>query len=904
MLRRNKFIKFEIPWLLLVIWVNFTLTSYSQEVICTSGECATTPLPVCPLNGIYSIQEKGCVITEPIIKSCPPEYKPTGVTQCSRNIHTEKIITCPTGTTYMKYKQKQGCYFEIEETPECEFGFMDDGEGGCYALKDAQIYCDNDSVEELDGCYKHINHNKQYNCYKIPDKFQLMHSHNKLTFVSSTAFLDGDPNYKDDGSPAPVCKIKVFHTPKCPPEAYETSNGECILKVKPEVSCPQDYTLRGLTDIYIEHHASNIPLNQHHELTCEKIESIDAISECPPQMIKKSDNMGVEVCILYKEEIPQICPNSYTFIPSQKLCIKRYTSNSKCDHPYIYKNGHCHLPEIPRLDIRPDVYCTDPDAVIVRSYCVKSKSEDPILNCPPNYNLQDSTKDCIHETILEPIKTCPPRYSINKLENICERKIKQDCSKTEYIKQCSTFRNEIQQFDTSINLEGRYYGNYNHRGHHNHHGHHHENHHVNHLEIDPERIIHQCTETPKYIEKLCTSTETTPIIYICPDGKRSSVKIECKVSQTTSPILSCPKGYNLVGSKCEMREISSIQYSCPAYYSLSTNKEKLPYCIPNKNEENEISIKEALHECPYGGILTINESKQYECVLTKQPRCNTSNCKTILKRLSPQWKCPNGYELDNSSLNSHSLSLQYHHTHSSHDFHETIIQITPKCISKTKVPVIKQCANPMAEFQNGMCIENVEMECPIGGCEAFLEFAPELECKKGSESLGPHNADLCREIVHSPFLYRCDTGGKLTQYNKCTYTREKTCKHENCKEYNQVEGSYQCPPGYSEVRYISTALPNVLELTNTGNTNTGIPRKLMGPVRPISNMGQCTALEFTPYTLSCPNGYTEAEGKCIGVVDPTYQCPKGTYMRKDGYCVKVHNNTRKSRDSKDVIREM
>lgn len=869
--------------------------------LCDGGECVVSPVPDCPENGVFSEQENGCIVTEPMIQSCPEGFKLSrGGTQCSKNVHTGKILTCPENTRYDKHTQ--ACYVESRETPECEAGYIEDGNGDCYRLKEAEMSCGEREEEREDGCYTKRLVRKEYGCREIPQSIRAIHELDNSSYTSSTAFLDGEREYSDDGSRPPVCKVKVFHKPVCPENSTEDAKGSCILRSRPEIFCPEGYLLRD-----VEQQAGEPSTTLESRHYCQKEEFVEPVSECPGGMVKENDHSGLDVCYLVKQEVPRQCPIGFVYIEGHGKCVRREPATPRCNPGYVHRGGFCYLQERQVLEISPISYCMDPEAVVVGQYCVRNQSMAPSVDCPMGYIFDQAESQCKKNIEIDPITTCPPRFVLNPQAQVCERRVEKDCSTTQHKKKCTSYDSETGVgIDREVIVQARSLNAASGHG-----GHHHHHKHI--VPIGSTKVVHQCVEIPEYIPKMCVNVETAPVVYVCHDGIQSTEKRKCiKVSMVMASF-SCPREFKLRNGQCEQQSIDSILYKCSEGYFLSESPtSKLPKCIPNEemNKEKKMS---ALFECPENSELIRNEFNQFECVETKSPICMSENCRSIAKISGPEWRCPAGTEIlphrdvVTARIQSGRVLVSSHHPHnSSHSTNKIVSNIreAPRCVAVVTQPIEKKCSRDRSVLMGDYCLETLEKSCPTGGCESYLEFKPSVECPESTEPLGLHNADMCVENTKKPFRYHCLTGGKITQHNKCRYIVKKSCKHPNCIQLTPAEGRMQCPPGYSEVKIVSSHSIAGSTQENSGHsfqmTSFPIPsamgqrRKLFGSVRPLSNVGQCAALEFAPFILSCPNGFTQSEGKCIGVMDPSYQCPNGTYMRQDGLCGKptpIENNS-------------
>ncbi|KAH8741777.1 hypothetical protein FG386_001351 [Cryptosporidium ryanae] len=950
---------------------------------CDGVNCVISPLPVCPSNGVYSEQENGCVITEPIMKNCPEGFKLSGV-QCSKNVHTEKILTCPENTKYNKISQQ--CYIEKKEIPKCKAGYIEDGDGNCYKLKDAEIRCDINEEEKEDGCYSYKMVSKEYNCDHIPESIKSIHKSNANSYVSSKSYLEGELEYKGNGLVNSICKVKVFHKPSCPANSVENlSTGECLKETNPEIYCEDDgYALIDRENGENVQVVSNI--NGHRKMDiksrhyCERKEYVEAITECPTGMTKEKEDTGREVCLLYKDEIPKVCPIGFTYNDSTKKCVHKQEPNIICNKGYVYRSGYCYLLEkeanIEPKRMNPIPYCTDPEAVIIGQYCVTNKSSIPNKECPDKYHYSEYSNKCEIEIEIEPIQTCPPRYILNSESQACERRIERDCSTVKYRKECKIYGSDINiDADTGGMGMNRNLGIYHHShgngyGHGRHiHGHHTET--LMPVTHEQNQIVHQCVDIPEHVKKTCVNTETAPIVYLCHDGVRTTERRSCVKKNQVVPILSCPKEFKLRNGECVQQKIDSIKYKCSEGFNLTYNdgsKLVLPYCVSQMNnifqESREEKIK-ALYECESENMtLVTNEYNKKECIETRSPECRHIGCKYLIKSVDPKWICPAGSYMSNEYLEkvkttynnyrrlivNNSLTHIHNPNHINNNNHSIDgylmynINSVPKCIVEIMKEVSIRCGNENSILgEHGRCIEKVEKACPNDGCESTLEFNPVVVCPKNAEPQGSHNGDLCKVTIKKPFKYHCEQGGKIVMHNKCRHIESKTCKNLGCVEYISVEGKMQCPPGYSETRIATNIYMNnnvsmgrsdlsgVALFTNQGikgiersggglsssavqssstlpwsssssapsfytngvipsnysynkNVNAFTSRRLFGTVRPPSNLNQCTALEFAPYVLSCRRGFAESDGKCLGVVDATYQCPSNTLLRQDGLC--------------------
>ncbi|KAH7647945.1 oocyst wall 3 [Cryptosporidium bovis] len=957
---------------------NNIVTGYGDA--CNGVDCVISPLPVCPLNGVYSEQENGCIITEPIIKNCPEGFKSSGV-QCSKNVHTEKILTCPENTKYNKINRE--CYIEKREVPKCKPGYIEDGDGNCYRLNDAEIKCDINEDEKEDGCYSYKMVSKEYNCDYIPENIKSIHKVDVNSYISSTAYLEGESKYNDNGLMNSICKVKVFHKPSCPTNSTENkSTGECLNETNPEIYCEDDsYTLidsenNEKVQVINDFNGSGIMgIKSRHY--CEKKEYVEAITECPDGMTKEKDDTGKEVCLLFKNEIPKICPIGFTYNDNTKNCVYKEDPNIICNKGYVYRNGYCYLIE-KEVSVEPEKsspisFCADPEAAIIGQYCVNNQNLAPNKNCPDKYDYSKYSDKCEMEIEIEPIQTCPPRYILNVENQICERRIEKDCSTVKYRKHCTSYNGDINvdndRMEVSLN---RNLGTYHHSHGHGH-GHHAET--LIPASHGTNQIVHQCVEIPEHIQKTCVNTETAPIIYLCHDGIKTTEKRRCIKKNQVMPILSCPKEFKLRNGECVQQKIDSIKYKCPEGFNLTYNENSkwmLPYCISqiaNTLQESKQEKMDALYECASESMtLSINEYNKRECIEIRSPECRHIGCKYLIKSLDPKWICPPGSYMSDEYLEkikttynhrkllaNNSFNHNHNYKHNHHLMDGSLIYNAnnmPKCIIDVIRDVSIRCANNSILGENGKCMEKVEKTCPSGGCESTLKFNPAVMCPKNTESQGSHNADLCKMTVKKPFKYYCEQGGKIVMHNKCRYIESKTCKNPGCVEHIKVEGKMQCPPGYSETRHVTSnylnnmsvgasEMNNINLLASQGigksgkmggtlsssvsnlsslaiptssvpsqspsfYTNKVVPsnysynnslgalanrRRLFGTVRPLSNSNQCTALEFTPYILSCRQGFTETDGKCLGVVDATYQCPDGSLLRQDGLCEKIKNGS-------------
>ncbi|TRY52169.1 Oocyst wall protein 3 [Cryptosporidium tyzzeri] len=896
--------------LLLGIWIKTNTLVNANGALCNGIDCLVSPVPNCPHNGIFSEQENGCIVTEQLLKSCPEGFKSSpGATQCNKNVHTDKVLTCPENTRYDK--RTQACYIENREIPKCEAGYIEDGNGDCYKLKEAEMNCGVNEEERDDGCYIKKFVKKEYSCREIPLSIRAIHEQDESSYTSNAAFLDGEKEYNDDGSKSPVCRVKVFHKPICPEGSLDNGKGSCNQKSRPEIFCPEGYLLKDVKrDSSIQ--GAYPTLESRHY--CQKEEFMQPISECPAGMIMEKDHSGEDICYLIKEEIPKQCPIGFVFVESVRKCIKKESAIPRCNDGYIHRNGLCYLQERQVIEINPLSYCMDPDAVIVGQYCVKNQSMSPNVDCPEGYIFDQVDNQCKREIEIDPIVTCPPRFVLNLQTQVCERKIEKDCSITQYKKKCTSYDTEtgIDINREEVVLETRNLNMMLNHGNH-HHGHHRD--YV--VPRESTKIVHQCVEIPEYIPKMCVNVETAPATYVCHNGSQSTDKRKCIKISSVMPNFSCPTDYKLRSGRCEQQNIDSILYKCSEGYLLSeSSTTRLPKCIPEEENPREKKMN-PLYQCSDHFELRTNEFGQYECIVTKNPVCRSENCRNIEKMSGPEWKCPFGSEiftgddiLETVSYNKRMLISNHHHgTHHSIKVISNIKE-KPKCVSKVTQPIEKRCLDDSSTLMGDFCLETIEKTCPIEGCESYLEFKPNVECPEKTEPLGLHKADMCMETIKKPFKYHCLSGGKITQHNKCRYIHKKSCKHTNCIELVPTEGKMQCPPGYSEVRNVvnysnmnnsfsNMSQEGILSSNNYYNENNSLQmaklastsgfgqrRRLFGSVRPLSNIGQCAALEFAPFILSCPSGYTQSEGKCVGVIDPTYQCPNGTYMRQDGLCGK------------------
>lgn len=895
--------------LLLGAWTNTNTFVSANGTLCNGTDCLLSPVPNCPHNGVFSEQENGCIVTESLIRSCPEGFKlSTGATQCSKNIHTDKVLTCPENTRYNKHTQS--CYIESKEIPKCETGYIEDGNGDCYKLKEAEMSCGANEEERGDGCYTQKLVKKEYNCHEIPLSIRAIHEHDDSSYTSNVAFLEGEKEY-DNGSKSPICKVKVFHKPICPEGTTEDGKGSCIQKSRPEIFCPEGYVLNDVKrDASIQ--GTYPTLESRHY--CQKEEFVEPNSECPIGMVKEKDGSGIDVCYLIKEEIPQQCQIGFTYFESIRKCIRKESATPRCNDGYIYKGGFCYLSERKVIEINPVSYCMDPDAVIVGQYCVKNQSMAPNVDCPAGYIFDQVDNKCNKEIEIDPIVTCPPRFVLNSQSQVCERKIERDCSITQYKKKCTSYDSETgTDINREVVLETRNLNMMLNHGNHHHGGHHH-----NYIvPRESTKIVHQCVEIPEYIPKMCVNVETSPVVYVCHNGIQSTDQKKCIKISTVMPNYSCPTEYKLRNGRCEQQNIEPIFYKCLEGYLLSENSvTKIPKCIAEGEEIPREKKINAFFECPDNFDLRTNEFNQFECIEAKNPVCKSENCKSIVKISGPEWKCPIGTEILNEDdlfmarAQNRRMLVSNHH-YGTHHITKRVSNIMekPKCIVKVTHTIEKRCLDNNSTLMGDYCFETIEKSCPTEGCESYLEFKPNLECPEKTESLGIHKADMCMETIKKPFKYHCLPGGKITQHNKCRYITKKNCKHLNCKELIPTEGKMQCPPGYSEVKNVSNysnnnsflnmdqqgLLPtnnfyqenNSLHMTRfAGISGFGQRRRLFGSVRPLSNISQCAALEFAPFILSCPEGFTQSEGKCVGVIDPSYQCPNGTYMRQDGLCGK------------------
>ncbi|KAJ1605328.1 oocyst wall protein 3 [Cryptosporidium canis] len=874
---------------------------------CNGVDCVLSPVPNCPQNGLFSEQENGCIVTEPLIRSCPEGFKLSiGGTQCSKNVHTEKILACPENTRYDKHAQR--CYIETKEVPRCEAGYIEDGNGDCYKLKEAEMICGAGEEGREDGCYSQRHLKKEYNCREIPLSIRAIHEQDSSSYTSNLAFLVGDKEYLGDGSRPPVCRVKVFHKPVCPENSVEDATGACIEKVGPEILCPEGYLLRDVKK-EVSAPAEYSTIESRHY--CQKEEFMEPISECPMGMVKEKDLSGLDVCYLIQQETPRQCTIGYTYLESSRKCVRKELAAPRCNQGYVYKGGFCYLAERP-IEVHPVSYCVDPEAVVVGQYCVRNQSMSPIVDCPVGYIFDQAETKCRKDIEIDPIPTCPPRFVLNLQTLVCERKTEKDCSTTQYRKKCTSYDAETGQGVTrEVAVEPRNLNvMFNHASHH--HGDHHYHDYTR--PIEGTKIVHQCVEIPEYTPKTCVHVETAPVVYVCHDGIQSMENRKCIKASKVMPSLSCPKEFKLRSDKCEQQNIEPILYRCSEGYILSESPaSRLPKCIPGEELQKEQKMN-ALFECPQGLELIKNELGQFECMETQAPGCRSENCRSIAKISGPDWKCPAESEIlapdDDMSASERPNHRMLFSGHPHHSKRISNFKEKPRCIAKVTRPIEKRCANGNSSPVGDYCLVTLEKSCPIEGCESYVEFKPSIDCPDRTEPLGPHHADLCLESIRKPFKYHCLEGGQITQHHKCRYIVKKSCKHPNCTELTPTEGRMQCPPGYSEVKIISN-YPSLNHPINSNAAYEGPPsnshhfkqnlyqtnsslsassvwqrRRLFGSIRPLSTIGQCAALEFAPFILSCPNGFTEAEGKCIGVMDPSYQCPNGTYMRQDGLCGK------------------
>ncbi|KAF7456277.1 oocyst wall protein 3, partial [Cryptosporidium felis] len=849
---------------------------------CAGRDCWTAPVPVCPQNAVFSEQEKGCVISEPLIRSCPEGFRAgVGAVQCSKNVHTEKILVCPENARYDK--RSQACYLEKRESPHCRAGFIEDGSGECYRLKEAEVGCQAQLGEEErdDGCYVETQVKKEYTCREIPPSIRAARGHDQLSFTSTTAFLEGSPEYRDDGSPEPVCRVKVFHKPVCPEGTSEDDSGACVRRSVPEIRCPEGYLLVDESE-----RGASSGLESRHR--CQREDYVEPVSECPLGMKKEQDESGLETCVLVREEVPRQCPLGFVYVEAQRKCLRKEPATPRCNRGYLQKGGFCYLPEEPVLETSPVAYCSDPEAVAVGQYCIRNQSMAPNVDCPPGFAYRPESAQCVREVEVDPIPTCPPRFTLNPRSQACERKIEKDCSTVQYRKHCTGLGPEAGRavpgagegeavFPDPRSLNAL-------QGHH----HHHQRHGASHAQAAPPQeaprieVVHQCVEVPERTPKVCVNLESAPVVYVCQGGMQSSEPRKCVKKSSVSPSMGCPKDFKLRNGRCDQQLIEPVQYRCEVGFRLSRSPSRLPKCVPETEggPSGEKKVK-AFFECPAGLELSLSEFGQYECLETRSPGCASASCSSVVKIVSPSWTCPAGSEASDPGLPGaaggspggepgHHRRLfgspPVHHGPGRH--HPPVrsfpnIKEKPRCVVRTAVPIEKECPGEDSVLEGDSCVDLLEKTCPPGqGCEGHLEFSPALECPRETLPLGLHKADLCLETLKRPFRYHCLPGGKITQRNKCRYIEKKTCSHPDCVELVPVQGKMQCPPGYSETKTVS-GFPGVPEAPPAAQANLlglAAKRRLFGGVRPPSNIRQCAALEFAPFALSCPPGFAESQG--------------------------------------------
>ena len=255
-------------------------------------------------------------------------------------------------------------------------------------------------------------------------------------------------------------------------------------------------------------------------------------------------------------------------------------------------------------------------------------------------------------------------------------------------------------------------------------------------EATPSKYSYNCDKYPGYklVGKYCVKEESK----------------EVSVDAVVSPITySCPKGYNLVGKKCERTvtktETKDATRSCPTGYTLSGNK------CTKEIKTTDTKSAEAIY-----GTRTVSGTTT----------CYKTNCTTKTVFNCPQGKSCGNYPVTSCEKVQSTCSTQHEEKYISGYRCSNGYTLSGKKCTKTTTTIDTKDAS---------------LSCPSG---FNLSGTTCTRNYKETEVI---------DAKANPIVYSCPTGYTLRGV-RCF----KTVKVTDTKTATKIEGGYVCPDGYTQ----------------------------------------------------------------------------------------------------------
>ncbi|CAD98498.1 CpCOWP1 [Cryptosporidium parvum] len=924
-----------------------------QGLQCIQTSSAPTQ-PVCPPgtvlqdNACISVQAidaicppefldngKDCVKYSPVTKECPPGFTLSG-NRCVQMVNAPMEFECPPGTIL---KDDQCQSIERVDTI-CPPGFVDNGED-CVQFSAPEKICPQGFSLSGKQCVKTESAPRLTEC----PPGTTLENNSCISYELEDAICP--PGYLDNGSdcvqfsqPEKECPTgfvligkqctqttQAPPQPECPP-GTNLVNGQCQKVERINMVCPTGFIDNGTNCASFS--APNRECPPGYTLSgsqCEQIKEAPPVSECPPGY-KLQGNQ----CTALKM-IDAICPDG--FLPNGDDCIQFSPASTVCPTGFTLQNQQC-----VQTTTSPKTPECPPGSALDGDSCTRLVPGALQYVCPVGTREGDV---CVERSISSPVLECPPGYSLETGKQ-CVRRSQYDCSVTTYVTECKTpdvkaLRRLAAAKETSTVYETSEIQNPGH-----HHGHSHGHSHSQVIPIQTQNIHTQhhkeaprpiCEDVPKITPKTCTKADSVPAVpicennaelvgkecvltnyypleAICQDGTRSK---ECAKFVKTPPTLKCPPGSVDVGSQCQVNKYSPYDLACPAGYALVGDK----------------------------------------CATTREKVCPNESCQRVVTA-PVSLTCPPGYHQIDEVMN---ISAHPHHRHLAgvqstsqkgyshgHKYTPVISQppqpvpvVAPiqqmKCIHADHAPYNLIC--PVgSRLVADKCVTYSDKICPNGNCERIYNEPAELVCPPGFSSSKPiqpishshinhpnvsvpvqpqtinqpqviqqrqvnyqpqvihqtqeilttyptpvyqtgtiyqghhhhhhhHHRNLaspeCIKTISVPYILKCESPFILDG-DKCIEKTEKICLQGDCRKQVVVPPTLSCPQGYRNANGIQTAISS---------------KHTAGTHHYSTPSAECVRTIFEEYSLVCSSGFVLLGDRCALFTNKI--CPNGNCER-------------------------